>query len=131
MISSDLCHTCSIDVSFLTPNFNKILPAFILWFGWYGFNTGSAISITGQQQAEVVSLVAVNTTLAAASACAAALVVNYFIEERKSGEGSFSLSAAMNGTLGGLVSITGGCAVIEPRVLIHFCILHSFATLLC
>jgi Amt family ammonium transporter len=31
-----------------------------------------------------------------------------------SGEGSFSLASAMNGCLGGLVSITGSCGVIEP-----------------
>ncbi len=45
--------------------------AFILWFSWYGFNCGSALSITGPNQAQIVSLVAVNTTLAAASACVA------------------------------------------------------------
>ena len=92
----------------------QMLGAFILWFGWYGFNAGSAISITGPNQAQVVSLVAVNTTLAAASACVSALVVNYILEERKTGEGSFSLTYAMNATLGGLVSITGSCGVVEP-----------------
>ncbi len=34
--------------------------------------------------------------------------------ERKTGEGNFSLFAAMNGCLAGLVGITGGCAVVEP-----------------
>ncbi|KAL7525350.1 hypothetical protein ACHAWF_001327, partial [Thalassiosira exigua] len=92
----------------------QMLGAFILWFGWYGFNTGSALSITGPNQHQVVSLVAVNTTLAAASACISALVANYVLEDRSLGEGSFSLSYAMNGCLGGLVSITGGCALIEP-----------------
>eukprot|EP00581_Thalassiosira_minuscula_P012756 CAMPEP_0183715276 /NCGR_PEP_ID=MMETSP0737-20130205/9572_1 /TAXON_ID=385413 /ORGANISM="Thalassiosira miniscula, Strain CCMP1093" /LENGTH=519 /DNA_ID=CAMNT_0025944367 /DNA_START=151 /DNA_END=1710 /DNA_ORIENTATION=- len=92
----------------------QVLGALILWFGWYGFNTGSALSITGPNQDRVVSLAAVNTTLAAASACVAALVVNYIYDERKTGEGSFSLTFAMNGTLGGLVSITGGCGVVEP-----------------
>lgn len=72
------------------------------------------MSITGPNQPKIVSLVAVNTTLAAASACVSAMVVNYYMEDRKIGEGSFSLRHAMNGTLGGLVSITGGCAVIEP-----------------
>lgn len=55
-----------------------------------------------------------NTTLSAASACVSALVVNYYLDEKKSGEGSYSLSSAMNGCLGGLVSITGSCGVIEP-----------------
>ncbi|EED90411.1 predicted protein, partial [Thalassiosira pseudonana CCMP1335] len=92
----------------------QMLGAFILWFGWYGFNTGSALTITGPGQDNVVSLVAVNTTLAAASACVSSLAANYYVEERKTGEGTFSLSSAMNGCLGGLVSITGGCAVVEP-----------------
>ncbi|KAL7534755.1 hypothetical protein ACHAXR_006061, partial [Thalassiosira sp. AJA248-18] len=92
----------------------QVLGAFILWFGWYGFNTGSALSITGPFQGQVVSLVAVNTTLAAASACVSALVSSYIYDERKTGEGSFSLTYAMNGTLGGLVSITGACALVEP-----------------
>ncbi|KAL7527150.1 hypothetical protein ACHAWF_005533 [Thalassiosira exigua] len=92
----------------------QMLGAFILWFGWYGFNTGSALSITGPGQDQVISLVAVNTTLAAASACVATLGFNYIYDERKTGEGTFSLSYAMNGCLGGLVSITGACGVVEP-----------------
>lgn len=92
----------------------QMLGTFILWFGWYGFNCGSAQSITGPYQNQIVSLVAVNTTLSAASACIAALATNYLYVERKTGEGSFSITFAMNGTLAGLVSITGGCAVVEP-----------------
>jgi ammonia channel protein AmtB len=77
-------------------------------------NIGSALTITGPNRHEVISLVAVNTTLAAASACVSALVANYYLEERWSGEGSFSLSSTMNGCLGGLVAITGSCGVVEP-----------------
>mmetsp|Transcript_27741 Transcript_27741/g.55995 ORF Transcript_27741/g.55995 Transcript_27741/m.55995 type:complete len:526 (-) Transcript_27741:150-1727(-) len=92
----------------------QMLGAFILWFGWYGFNTGSALSITGPNREFVVSLVAVNTTLAAASAGVTALIANFYLVERITGEGSFTLSATMNGCLGGLVSITGSCGVVEP-----------------
>lgn len=92
----------------------QMLGTFILWFGWYGFNTGSALSITGPEQDQVVCLVAVNTTLSAASGCISALVLNYIIDDRRWGEGSFSLSVASNGCLSGLVSITGACAVVDP-----------------
>ncbi|KAL3787409.1 hypothetical protein HJC23_001806, partial [Cyclotella cryptica] len=92
----------------------QMLGAFVLWFGWYGFNTGSAISITGPDQNKIISIAAVNTTLAAASSCFSALAANYIIAERRTGEGEFSLKAAMNGCLSGLVAITGGCAVVEP-----------------
>lgn len=95
-------------------DFCTFATAFILWFGWYGFNCGSALSITGPNQSKVVSVTAVNTTLSAASACVAALLANYIYDERKTGEGTFSLTYAMNGTLGGLVAITGGCSIVEP-----------------
>ena len=100
-------HIFSVSIFYLPP-------AFILWFGWYGFNTGSARTITGPDQDNIIGLVAANTTLAAASGCVAALVTNYKLVERQTGEGPFSLSSAINGCLGGLVSITGGCGVMEP-----------------
>jgi Amt family ammonium transporter len=112
-----------------------MLGAFILWFGWYGFNAGetacianklttltqlvnticflnagSALSITGPDQSKIISLAAVNTTLAAASSCSSALGASYVIAERRTGEGEFNLKSAMNGCLAGLVAITGGCA---------------------
>ncbi|KAL3779951.1 hypothetical protein HJC23_008205 [Cyclotella cryptica] len=92
----------------------QVLGVFILWFGWYGFNVGSAVSITGPGQPYVMSLAAVNTTLSPASACLSAIIVNYFLAERKTGEGEFSLKASINGCLSGLVAITGPCAVVEP-----------------
>lgn len=76
-------------------------------------DVGSAISITGPDQSSIISISAVNTTLAAASSCASALAANYIIAERKTGEGEFSLKAALNGCLSGLVAITGGCALVE------------------
>ena len=79
-----------------------------------GFNAGSALNLSAPNKDEIVSLVAVNTTLAAASACVSAVATNYVFEDRKVGEGTFSLSYAMNGCLSGLVAATGGCAVIEP-----------------
>ena len=45
-----------------------ILGVFILWFGWYGFNPGSALMIVGAEG--IVQQAAITTTL---SACAAAL----------------------------------------------------------
>uniref|UniRef100_A0A7S2E6Q1 Ammonium transporter n=1 Tax=Trieres chinensis TaxID=1514140 RepID=A0A7S2E6Q1_TRICV len=92
----------------------QVLGSFILWFGWYGFNTGSARSIVTAAQSKIAALAATNTTLAAASGGVASLFTNLIIMERLTGEAVFNLNFAMNGCLGGLVSITSGCAVIEP-----------------
>mmetsp|Transcript_36215 Transcript_36215/g.55354 ORF Transcript_36215/g.55354 Transcript_36215/m.55354 type:complete len:555 (+) Transcript_36215:360-2024(+) len=92
----------------------QVLGAFILWFGWYGFNAGSITTVTKDGNGKIASLAAVNTTLAAASGCVSALFTNLIIKERKTGEATFNLIRAYNGCLAGLVSITAGCAVLEP-----------------
>lgn len=48
----------------------------ILWIGWYGFNCGSAGGIVGK--ADVVGLVAVNTTVAAMVGAMFASSVSFF-----------------------------------------------------
>jgi Amt family ammonium transporter len=81
------------------------LGTFILWFGWYGFNPGSAL---GMGNNGLVGLVTVNTTLAAAAGAAAAVIFGYFRS------GKWDLPSALNGSLGGLVGITAGCAFLTP-----------------
>lgn len=92
----------------------QMLGTFILWFGWYGFNCGSALISESVSAAQVAALAGVNTTLAAGAAGIVALFLNLFVLERLTGEPFFDLKYAMNGALGGLVSITAGCAVVEP-----------------
>jgi Amt family ammonium transporter len=92
-----------------------MLGTFILWFGWYGFNPGSALILTTTlNTGDVAALAAVNTTISAATAGTTALFTNLFVEERTTGEAKFDLLALMNGCLGGLVAITAGCATVEP-----------------
>lgn len=92
-----------------------MLGTFILWFGWYGFNPGSALILTTTlNTGDVAALAAVNTTICAAVAGTTALFTNLFVEERTTGEAKFDLLSLMNGCLGGLVAITAGCAVVEP-----------------
>ena len=92
-----------------------MLGTFILWFGWYGFNPGSALAI-GANAGVVGALAAVNTTLSAAAAGVTALFTNLWIAERRTGEAHFDILAFMNGCLGGLVAITAGCPVYEPWI---------------
>jgi Amt family ammonium transporter len=72
-----------------------ILGTGILWFGWFGFNAGSALGANG-----LAAQALVNTHLAAASAMLSWLVV----EKLRSGHAT-SLGAA-SGAVAGLVAIT-------------------------
>ena len=91
--------------------FLQMLGTFVLWFGWYGFNSGSALIAPSHERGKLVALSAVNTTLSGGMAGLTALFVNMFILERQLGEPIFDLRMAMNGSLSGLVAITAGCGV--------------------
>jgi Amt family ammonium transporter len=92
----------------------QMLGTFILWFGWYGFNAGSAIELGAEIRPAVIARTVVNTTLAGASSGIVSLFANLIAHERKTGEAIFKLSSLMNGCLAGLAAITGSCGVIEP-----------------
>jgi len=79
------------------------IGVFILWFGWYGFNAGSTL---GMEDPATVGRVAMNTTLAAATAVLAAMFTSW-VKFKKP-----DLSLALNGALAGLVAITAPCAVV-------------------
>jgi ammonium transporter, Amt family len=92
----------------------QILGTFILWFGWYGFNPGSALAIANSGSAAVAGLCTVTTTIGAAAGGVTAMFLDTIIDGLSTGEASYDLSMAMNGLLGGLVAITAGCSVITP-----------------
>lgn len=92
----------------------QMLGTILLWFGWYGFNSGSALLGSNPASAHIAALAAVNTTLSGGAAGISALFLNLWWLERMTGEPYFDLRYAMNGALGGLVAITGGCGVFEP-----------------
>ena len=84
-----------------------MLGTFILWFGWFGFNAGSALDKDGNYHPATVAVAVVNTTLSGAFGGIAALFTNLIISERQTGEPHYNLSYAMNGCLAGLAAITG------------------------
>ena len=84
-----------------------VLGVFILWVGWYGFNPGSTLGLSGGFYNDAAR-VAVTTTLAAGAGGATAMVVSWLQH------GKSDLSLTLNGLLGGLVAITAGTATIEP-----------------
>ena len=83
------------------------LGMFILWFGWYGFNPGSTLGLSGGL-AEIAARVAVTTTLAAAAGGVTAMAASRLIT------GRYDPGLTINGILGGLVGITAGCATVDP-----------------
>mmetsp|Transcript_8705 Transcript_8705/g.21842 ORF Transcript_8705/g.21842 Transcript_8705/m.21842 type:complete len:542 (+) Transcript_8705:54-1679(+) len=92
----------------------QVLGTMILWYGWFGFNPGSALVLGIDNPGSVAATAAVSTALAGAAGGVAALFTNLFLEERATGEPKFDLSMCFNGALSGLVAITAGCGVVEP-----------------
>ncbi len=76
------------------------LGTFILWLGWFGFNGGSQLIVSNVVDANAVSMIFVNTNLAAAGGVMGALIVSKVMFGRS------DLTMALNGAIGGLVSIT-------------------------
>jgi Amt family ammonium transporter len=60
----------------------------------------------------------VSTSPGSATGAISSLLMNCFLTERQTGEGIFDLTMTLNGALSGLVSITAGCAFIQPWVAI-------------
>jgi Amt family ammonium transporter len=75
----------------------------LLWFGWFGFNAGSALAANGQA-AEVFV-----TTLAATGAAA----LGWLLTERIRDGHATSLGGA-SGVVAGLVAITPACSSVTP-----------------
>ena len=80
----------------------------------YGFNAGSALTLTNDHVGSIAANAASATALSGAAGGVTALFTNLYVEERRTGEPHFSLVMAMNGSLAGLVAITAGCALVEP-----------------
>ena len=84
-----------------------VLGVFILWLGWFGFNVGSQLALAGVSDAVAMSIILVNTNLAAAAGVMAAISVSKPIL------GRYDLFAGLNGAIAGLVSITAGPDIVD------------------
>ncbi|MBA4542178.1 MULTISPECIES: ammonium transporter [Thermoactinomyces] len=89
------------------PGHNQVytvLGVFVIWFGWFGFNPGSATHV----QDGLFAYAALTTNLAAA----AGALTMYFISRITTGKAD--ISATLNGALSALVAITAPCAFVRP-----------------
>jgi Amt family ammonium transporter len=80
-----------------------MLGAALLWFGWFGFNAGSAFTADG-----TAGLAWVNTTAATAAA-----VIGWLVTEKIRDGHATSLGAA-SGIVAGLVAITPAAGALRP-----------------
>jgi Amt family ammonium transporter len=79
------------------------LGGFILWLGWFGFNAGSTVSASVD-----IGKIALNTHLAAAAGAVGAVIMMALAQRQ------VLMTVTVNGSLGGLVGITAGCATMDP-----------------
>lgn len=80
-----------------------LLGAALLWFGWFGFNAGSALGANA-----TAGLAFINTQVAAAGA-----LLGWIVTE-KVRDGHPTTLGAASGAVSGLVAITPACAFVAP-----------------
>ena len=80
-----------------------MLGSGLLWFGWFGFNAGSALSANG-----LAGVAFMNTQIATGAA-----MIGWLAYERIR-HGAFTTLGAASGAVAGLVGITPACAYISP-----------------
>ncbi|XP_068244065.1 putative ammonium transporter 3 isoform X2 [Palaemon carinicauda] len=83
---------------------NAILGMFMLWWGWLGFNCGSTYGISGPLW-KYAARTAVTTLLSSIGAGLIGMGVSWYKNHR------LEIGDVVNSVLGGLVSVTAGCAL--------------------
>uniref|UniRef100_A0A7C2NXL1 Ammonium transporter n=1 Tax=Schlesneria paludicola TaxID=360056 RepID=A0A7C2NXL1_9PLAN len=84
---------------------SAFIGCLVLWFGWFGFNPGSTMSVG---DGSLLALVAVNTNLAAAFATLTSTITAWLML------GKPDIGMTLNGCLAGLVAITAPCGFTNP-----------------
>ncbi len=80
-----------------------LLGAGLLWFGWYGFNAGSALAANG-----TAALALINTTGTATAAILGWMAVELLRDKKATSFG------AASGAIAGLVAATPSCGTVSP-----------------
>ncbi|MEH2039673.1 MAG: ammonium transporter [Nostoc sp.] len=97
-----------------------LLGAGLLWFGWFGFNAGSALSVASGTSGNVVTNVATTAFVATNTAAAAAALMWLILESVLRGKPT--AVGAATGAVAGLVGITPAAGFVTPlsAILIGF-----------
>lgn len=86
----------------------------LLWFGWFGFNAGSATAANG-----IAATAAINTHLAACAGLLTWGALDWFVDKKVDPCG------AASGAVAGLVAITPGCGYVMPWASVVFGIIGA------
>jgi Amt family ammonium transporter len=88
-----------------------VLGAALLWFGWFGFNAGSALTLN-----DVAMTAFINTNTAAATASISWVLCEWIANKKP------TILGAVSGAVSGLVAITPACGFVTPAssILIGF-----------
>ena len=92
-----------------------VLGGALLWFGWFGFNAGSALSAN-----ELAAMAFVTTTVATAAAGLTWALIEW------QQNGAPTALGAVTGAVAGLVAITPACGFVNPMNAIFIGIIVSF-----
>lgn len=80
-----------------------ILGGALVWFGWYGFNVGSALTLN-----DVAMTAFINTNTAAAAGIIGWIVIEWLINKKP------TMLGAISGAVAGLVAITPAAGYVAP-----------------
>ena len=89
----------------------------LLWFGWYGFNAGSALQVNA-----ITAVAFVNTDIAASFAAVAWLILAWVLEHKPKFVG------LLTGAVAGLATITPAAGYVAPH---HAAIIGTIAGVVC
>jgi Amt family ammonium transporter len=92
-----------------------VLGGALLWFGWFGFNAGSALAAN-----ELAAMAFVTTTVATAAAGLTWAMIEWYQN------GAPTALGAVTGAVAGLVAITPACGFVNPMNAIFIGIIVSF-----
>src|SRR6185437_23563 len=97
-----------------------VLGTLILWFGWFGFNPGSTLSVHSGDRVGYFAYVAITTNLAAAAGALGGVVTAWVVLKKP------DLSMMLNGVIAALVAITAASGFVAPWAAIVIGLVSGF-----
>src|SRR6478752_3559060 len=85
-----------------------VLGTIILWFGWFGFNPGSTLSVVTGDKVGYFAYVALTTNLAAAAGAVSGILTAWVVLKKP------DISMMLNGVIAALVAITAASGFVAP-----------------